>query len=56
MLIKIGFSYKRGQYKPTKGDPELQEAFKKAGKLLNIIGNTSDTVLYVQDETKILLL
>ncbi len=29
MLIKIGFSYKRGQYMPTKGDPELQEAFKK---------------------------
>lgn len=29
MLIKIGFSYKRGQYKPTKGDPELQERFKK---------------------------
>jgi len=30
MLIKIGFSYKRGQYMPTKGDPELQEAFKKS--------------------------
>lgn len=30
MLIKLGFSYKRGQYMPTKGDPELQEAFKKS--------------------------
>ncbi len=30
MLIRTGFSYKRGQYKPTKGDPELQEAFKKS--------------------------
>ena len=24
MLIKLGFSYKRGQYMPTKGNPELQ--------------------------------
>ncbi len=31
MLIKIGFSYKRGQYMPTKGDPMLQEGFKKSG-------------------------
>lgn len=30
LLIKLGFSYKRGQYKPTKGDPELQAAFKKS--------------------------
>jgi transposase len=30
MLIKIGFSYKRGQYKPTKGNPELQAGFKKS--------------------------
>ena len=29
MLIKLGFSYKRGQYMPTKGDPVLQEVFKK---------------------------
>ena len=29
MLIKLGFSYKRGQYMPTKGDPVLQEGFKK---------------------------
>lgn len=53
MLIKLGFSYKRGQYMPIKGDLEPQEAFKKAANLLDIIENTSDTVLYVQDETKI---
>ncbi|MFZ5966453.1 MAG: hypothetical protein ACOYVK_04680 [Bacillota bacterium] len=27
MLIGLGFSYKRGQYMPTKGDPELQAGF-----------------------------
>lgn len=30
MLIRIGFSYKRGHYKPTKGDLELQAGFKKS--------------------------
>lgn len=29
MLIKFGFSYKRGSYQPTKADPEIQEMFKK---------------------------
>lgn len=29
ILGSIGFSYKRGAYVPTKGDPELQETFKK---------------------------
>lgn len=29
ILSSIGFSYKRGAYVPTKGDPELQETFKK---------------------------
>lgn len=31
ILISLNFSYKRGQYKPTKGDPELQASFKKNG-------------------------
>ncbi|MFZ5967922.1 MAG: helix-turn-helix domain-containing protein [Bacillota bacterium] len=30
MLIGLGFSYKRGQYMPTKGDPDLQAGFKKS--------------------------
>ena len=29
MLKGLGFSYKRGVYKPTLGDAELQESFKK---------------------------
>jgi transposase len=29
LLRNIGFSYKRGVYKPTLGNPELQESFKK---------------------------
>ncbi|KXG73601.1 helix-turn-helix domain-containing protein [Thermotalea metallivorans] len=29
LLKRLGFSYKRGMYKPTKADPELQEKFKK---------------------------
>lgn len=29
LLRNIGFSYKRGVYKPTLSDPELQEGFKK---------------------------
>jgi hypothetical protein len=29
MLKGLGFSYKRGVYKPTLGDAELQENFKK---------------------------
>ena len=31
LLEGLGFSYKRGVYKPTKEDPELQEQFKKNG-------------------------
>lgn len=29
LLKNLGFSYKRGIYKPTLGDPELQDSFKK---------------------------
>jgi transposase len=29
LLNKLNFTYKRGVYKPTLGDPELQESFKK---------------------------
>lgn len=29
LLKNLGFSYKRGVYKPTKGDAELQASFKK---------------------------
>lgn len=29
ILLSLGFTYKRGVYKPTKANPELQEAFKK---------------------------
>lgn len=29
ILTDLGFTYKRGAYKPTKGDPKLQESFKK---------------------------
>jgi transposase len=32
LLKKLGFSYKRGLYKPTKADPELQKDFKKNEK------------------------
>lgn len=46
-------SYKGEQYMLTKGDTELQEAFKKVANLFDIIENTSDKVLYVQDEIKI---
>lgn len=35
-LRSLGFSYKRGVYKPTKADPELQTQFKKNG---NSFGN-----------------
>lgn len=31
LLKSQGFSYKRGMYEPTKGDPLLQEQFKKNG-------------------------
>lgn len=31
LLEGLGLSYKRGVYKPTKEDPELQEQFKKNG-------------------------
>ncbi|WP_052246077.1 helix-turn-helix domain-containing protein [Clostridium tyrobutyricum] len=30
LLINLGFSFKRGQYKPTKGDAELQAILKKS--------------------------
>lgn len=55
LLISLDFSFKRGQYKPTKGDAELQAIFKKIADLLPIIENTDDSVLYVEDETGIRL-
>ena len=34
LLIRLGFSYKRGLYQPTKVDPELQALFKKNSRPL----------------------
>lgn len=33
LLKNLGFTYKRGVYKPTLGDPALQESFKKNDKV-----------------------
>jgi transposase len=36
-LNSLGFTYKRGIYTPTKADPELQNQFKKNGKISGYI-------------------
>lgn len=40
---------------PRKGEQGLQTVFKKANSLLDIIENTSDTVLYIKDESRIII-
>jgi len=37
LLKKLGFSYKRGLFKPTKADPEMQKQFKKNGNFFGYI-------------------
>jgi len=37
ILNSLGFTYKRGVYKPSKADPQLQENYKKNGEVFGYI-------------------
>ncbi|WP_278279707.1 IS630 family transposase [Clostridium sp. DMHC 10] len=51
IIKSLNNSYKRAEYHPTLANAEAQKCFKKIAKLITLVENSSDKVIYVCDET-----